>query len=83
MIDNKEICYFLTPGKLRKCGALNEPCDEDTQKKCKFRMTTSEFFAARNKAVELNRKRGNCAKCKYKLKPCDIIIFEGDKEPQR
>lgn len=71
-------CYFFTPGKFNSCGILNGPCSDDTKKNCKFRKSEAEYIEARNKAVELNRKRGNCAKCKYKPYPCEIVVIKGD-----
>ena len=80
MIDENEICYFLSPGNLRSCGILNEECTGTRSPEiCKFRKTTKQFFEDRNAAVMKNREKGNCAKCKYKTEPCEIIpIREGE-----
>ena len=77
MDDAKETCYFLSTGKLRKCSVLNDPCiDAQSMQKCKFRKTVSQFFEERNRAVEINRRKGNCARCKYKPFQCELIIME-------
>lgn len=76
MDDAKETCYFLSTGKLRKCSILNEPCsDAQSMQLCKFRKTAHQFFEERNRAVEINRRKGNCAKCKYKPYQCELIIL--------
>lgn len=78
MIDNsKDTCYFLSRGKIRKCSALNEPCsDAEAMKKCKFYKTDRQFYAERNRAVEINRRKGKCAICKYKPYQCELVIME-------
>lgn len=75
---NKEACFYASPGKLQTCSILSEPCICD--ERCTFRKTEREVIIARNRAVILNRKRGNCAKCKYKQYPCDLIPIGDDKE---
>ena len=81
MIDENEICYFLCLGKLNKCGILNVECTGTRSAElCKFRKTTKQFFEDRNRAVMRNRVRGNCARCKYKPEPCEIIELGGDNE---
>lgn len=78
MIAENEICYFLRPGKLHECGALNIECTGTRSPElCKFRKTAKEFFESRNRAVMRNRLRGNCARCKYKDVPCEIIEIGG------
>ena len=78
MIDNsKDTCYFLSRGKIRKCSALNEPCsDAESMKKCKFYKTDRQFYEERNRAVEINRRKGKCAICKYKPYQCELVIME-------
>ncbi len=71
--ERKDSCWFLTPGKLQECGILNGPCAGDA---CSFRKTEREYFEARNRAIELNRRSGRCAKCKYKPVPCEPVQLE-------
>jgi hypothetical protein len=80
MTEKTETCYFLIP-QSNRCGILDEECTGTRSERiCSFRKSTKEYFEARNKAVELNKKRGNCAKCKYKPFPCEPIKFGGDTE---
>lgn len=37
---------------------------------CKSFKTDKQFNEERDAAIELNRKKGNCAKCKYSSIPC-------------
>lgn len=80
MNDEKETCYFLTPGKLNKCSILNEQCTGCRSRQlCSFHKTEKEFFEARNRAVEINRARGKCARCKYsRHHPCAIVTIGGE-----
>lgn len=79
MTEENETCYFLTPGKLNKCSILNEQCTGTRSRQvCHFHKTEKEFFADRNRSIEINRKSGRCARCKYKSKPCEIIEIGGD-----
>ena len=80
MKNENEVCYFLCPGNVARCGILDIECTGTRSKEiCKFRKTTKEFFESRNAAVMKNREKGNCAKCKYKTEPCEIIpIREGE-----
>lgn len=78
MTEEIESCYFYRPGKQYKCGALNAECDGTTPKDiCSFRMSAKEFYEARNAAIEKNRLKGNCSKCKYKPAPCELLNYEG------
>lgn len=77
MNEEKETCYFLQP-QSNRCGILDTECTGTrSEKVCSFRRTEREYFEQRNRAVELNRKRGNCAKCKYKPFPCEPIQIGG------
>ena len=79
MDEEKETCYFLTPGKINKCSILNEQCTGTRSRQlCRFHKTEAEFFKERNRAVQINRARGKCARCEYKAHPCEIINIEGE-----
>jgi hypothetical protein len=82
MNDEKESCYFYNPRKIDSCSVLNQACDlTKSRQLCSFHKTELQYYQERNRAVELNRKNGNCRKCKYKDFPCDIIpINEEDDE---
>ncbi|WP_303834672.1 hypothetical protein [Ruminococcus flavefaciens] len=74
MNDDKESCYFFNPGKINSCSILNHPCDiTKSRQLCSFHKTELQYYQDRNRAVELNRQKGNCSKCKYMDFQCDII----------
>ncbi len=75
MTEKTETCYFLQP-QSNRCAVFDEECSES--RSCSFRRTEREFYEQRNRAVEINRARGNCAKCKYKLHPCETIKIGGE-----
>lgn len=61
-----EICTFAV-GKVGFCKILvGEKCD-GRNKFCSFRKTDEQFQAERDKAISLNRKRGNYPKCRYMM----------------
>lgn len=61
-----EICTFAV-GKAGFCKILvGEKCDGGN-KFCSFRKTEKQFQAERDKAILLNRERGNCPKCRYMI----------------
>lgn len=61
-----EICTFAV-GKVGFCKILvGEKCD-GKNKFCSFWKTEKQFQAERDKAIFLNRKRGNCLKCRYMM----------------
>lgn len=71
MTEEKETCYFLTPGKINSCSMLNTDCTGTRSRTlCKFRKSEKEFVEARNKAVAINQRKGNCENCKYRKTKC-------------
>ena len=40
--------------------------------------TTKEFYEESNRAIELNRKKGNCINCKYRKAKCDTVTIRED-----
>lgn len=79
MTEKKEICYFLIP-QTNRCGILDVECTGTRSRQiCSFQKTEKEYFEQRNRAVEINRKRGNCAKCKYKPYPCEPVVIGGER----
>lgn len=78
MTEEKETCYFLQP-QINYCGILDVECTGTRSKQlCSFHKTEQEYFEARNRAVMLNRQRGNCGKCKFKPYPCEPVPIGGD-----
>lgn len=67
-------CFFLGAGTHSFCSLTLETCsDGKNRKRCSFRKTEQEYVEAQRHAIELNRRKGNCARCKYKRQPCEII----------
>lgn len=74
MID----CHFIDT-KSGRCCLLGEHCT-GASRSCSFRKTRKEFIIAHNRAVAVNRKRGNCNNCKYKPTPCEFEVIPSDDE---
>ena len=81
MNDEKESCYFYNPRRADSCSVLNQACDlTKSRQLCHFHKTELQYYQERNRAVELNRQKGNCAKCKYKDVACEIIPTNEEEE---
>lgn len=67
-MDFDNSCRFATG-----CGGckilITEKCD-GYNKQCKFSKTEKQFRRALNRAILINRRKGNCANCKYKTQRC-------------
>lgn len=60
-----EICMFSANKAGSFCKILvGEKCD-GRNKCCSFWKTEEQFTAERDRAIILNRRRGNCLKCQY------------------
>lgn len=70
MKDDSNLCYFLRAHKI--CGALSGTACDGVNLDCKFYKTEKMFLDARNRAIELCRKRGKCIDCKYRPAPCKL-----------
>ena len=80
LIDEPEVCYFSVPGKDNICTILSTSCTGTRSRRiCKFFKTEKEFYEQRNRAVKINRRKGNCANCKYKKPHCEIVEIESEK----
>lgn len=70
----EETCVFLTPGKTDKCSVLTEPCPTGRARQtCPFHKTERQFYEERNAAIQKNRQKGNCDRCKYKSQKCELL----------
>lgn len=67
----KKTCYFC--GDNGECGALMNCYCAGINYDCKFYKTEEQYIAERNRAVEINRAKGNCDNCKYRSVKCAII----------
>lgn len=60
-----KICVFAADEKTSFCKILvGEKCD-GRKKCCSFYKTEEQFRTERDKAIAVNRERGNCLNCKY------------------
>lgn len=63
------ICtILLSKGK----GEMFLPCT-GINPDCKFMQTEEEFRRRANEAIRINREKGNCSRCKYRTKHCEIV----------
>lgn len=80
MKEQDEICVFATDSRLSTCKVLvGEKCD-GKNKCCSFRKTEEQFRTERDRAIALNRERGNCLKCKYMGDFCKLSTEEATVE---
>lgn len=66
-------CHFYN-ARYKACNLLKGKCTGT----CSFYKSHREFIAAQNIAIAINRRRGNCAKCKYKTIPCEFEVIPSD-----
>lgn len=65
-------CRFFTGSKFRPCAILiGEQCNGENEK-CSFFKTEEQFDNERDRAILLNRRKGNCLKCKYASYACAL-----------
>lgn len=66
---NKEKCIFLSAEGF--CNALiGTYC---TGNNCKFYKSVRQYAHERNRAIMINRQKGNCENCKYTPIKCELI----------
>lgn len=66
----KERCKFA--GVSRYCMILvGTKCRGDATK-CRFYKTERQFTEAADRAVLINREKGDCEKCRYNKIPCEV-----------
>lgn len=71
-----EICVFATDKRLSTCKILvGEKCD-GRNKCCSFYKTEEQFRSERDRAITVNRERGNCLNCKYMGAYCRTSVEE-------
>ena len=75
-----EKCCFSHDGKCgiltEKNNTLNDPVEcRGTDIRCKFRKTEEEYISSYNESVMMNRAKGNCDKCRYKKKRCQLLYM--------
>ncbi len=78
MMETKEdeICTFVSDRTGSFCKILvGEKCD-GKNRCCSFWKTEEQFRTERDKAIALNRERGNCLQCKYMGAFCKMSTEE-------
>ncbi len=70
---NDEKCRFFTGRKHYNCNALMNTKCNGMNTDCSFYKTDEQYHEDSDRAVLINRARGNCEKCKYKLKQCKLL----------
>jgi len=74
--EKDEICTFVSGRTGSFCKILvGEKCD-GKNKCCSFYKTEEQFQTERDKAIALNRERGNCLQCKYMGAFCKLSTEE-------
>lgn len=66
-MDKDKVCYFFSTGGLCRIIA-GTTCDG--QERCGFYKTEKQFRDESDRAVDICRAKGLCAKCKYHESPC-------------
>ena len=66
-----EVCVFARPNE--DCAALRDQACDGKNKACSFYKTEDQYIAARNRAIEINRAKGLCRRCKYQEKSCRLM----------
>lgn len=67
-MDNEK-CKFHICGRYCKI-LIGMDCD-GTNENCSFYKTEIQFCKDADRAILLNREKGNCERCAYKSKPCE------------
>ena len=71
-----KICMFATGKVAGFCKILvGEKCNGKNHC-CSFWKTEEQFWTERDKAITLNRERGNCLKCRYIGNFCKLSTEE-------
>lgn len=66
-----KMCYFCRSNG--ECGALIDTYCVGINTECSFYKTEKQYIEDRNRAIEINRAKGNCVGCKYCNKKCEVI----------
>jgi len=74
--EKDEICTFVSDRTGSFCKILvGEKCD-GKNRCCSFYKTEEQFRTERDKAIALNRERGNCLQCRYMGAFCKMSTEE-------
>lgn len=66
--EKKEPCFFLRADN--GCGVLASTKCDGFKGDCKFYKTEKQYITEYNRAIDINRSKGNCKDCKYVFSPC-------------
>ena len=72
-----EKCFFKDKDGV--CDAMHTYCRHDYEH-CSFYKSEKQYYHERNRAILLNRKKGNCANCKYVQVQCDFLPVPNDEK---
>ncbi len=73
---NDEKCRFHVCG--RHCKILMGMDCDGTDENCSFYKTEFQFHKDADRAILINREKGNCKKCRYNINPCELSLFSRD-----
>lgn len=73
-MNDTGLCHFYSAANQKGCLLLGESCTGTKSKKlCRFKKTTKEYIEGNNRAIEINRRKGNCENCKYRFVKCEPV----------
>ena len=72
LLTNQEKCKFFTERRAYNCNALMHTKCDGTKKDCRFYKTEEQFDKESDRAILINRSKGNCEKCRYRLIHCEL-----------
>lgn len=67
-MEEKKTCHFYCTNGF--CRVLSETRCDGERPGCTFYKTRKQYLQDLDDAIMLNRKRGNCSKCKYRENRC-------------
>lgn len=66
------LCVFATDNVSKQCQILVGTSCNGTNKFCSFFKSEGQYQQELDRAILVNRKKGNCDKCKYGCIPCKL-----------
>lgn len=80
-MNNNELCHFFSSQNRNGCLLLGTICTGKKSKaQCKFKKTSREYCEEYNRAIMINRLKGNCDRCKYTTVKCVELPIPEDEE---
>lgn len=69
-MNKDKTCHFSCGNGF--CRILSETRCDGENDKCSFYKTRKKYFEDLDNSILINRKKGNCRKCKYRETPCPL-----------